>query len=73
MINNLIKGDVVEYTGFDGKFRRLTYLGQNGFVKCIKGEGYTPNLVFDYEGRVMHAPYAAWVLTKMEYTVIHET
>lgn len=72
-INNLSKGDEVYYIGLDGKHRKLTYIGQNGFVRCVKGRGYTPNFVFDYEGAKMHAPLEAWLFTRMKYTIIEAT
>jgi hypothetical protein len=65
----LSKGDVVCYTGLDGKYREITYIKTEGFVHCIKGRGYTPCMFFDWKGRKFQIPLEAWLYTRMKYEV----
>ncbi len=62
-------GDVVCYTGFDGIYRELTFLGINGMVDCVKRRPPTPNLQFTFNDKTYNVPLEAWLFTRMPYTV----
>ena len=66
---DLNKGDIVCYTGLNGKYYEVTFVDIAGFVQCVRGRGYTPNLRFMWNDKLYSAPLEAWLYAGMRYIV----